>query len=318
MKNDSPSSALPPSLPSHRACPICKSREYTLFASRKIDESRLNEYSYASRKTPEFMRHKLVTCSRCRCVYAPSPVERHHLEQAYHQAEYDSSDEANCAAASYAAELRPFVTSLAHRHMAVDVGAGNGALLPYLEQMGFAPAVGVEPSREAIKVAPDAIRGQLIEGMFSPEILPAQPLSLFCSFATLEHVDTPLQLLEDAYSLLEPGGLIALSTHNYAGMLNRMLGLRSPIVDIEHLQLYCPKTLEFALDACGFTDIEIQSFTNRYPIKYWLRLLPLPQSIKRHVLSALQWTGVSETLMSIPVGNLFAVAKKASAPDTWS
>ncbi|BDQ37223.1 hypothetical protein SYK_15830 [Pseudodesulfovibrio nedwellii] len=232
------------------------------------------------------------------------------MEQAYNEAGYDSTMEAYCAAESYAVELKPFVEELPHKKMAVDVGAGNGALLPHLKSMGFKHVVGVEPSKEAIKTAPEEIRDNLVEGMFSPEMLPEQPLSLFCSFATLEHVTSPLTILEEAYDLLQPGGMVAVTTHNYQGALNRILGLRSPIIDIEHLQIFCPKTMAYAMNRCGFTNISIQPIVNRYPIRYWLRLLPLPRSIKDMILSVLKAVRCENVQLSFPVGNMLTVAHK--------
>ena len=69
-----------------RNCPVCgsgPSRAKT-FLKQSLDVTRLNEFSYASRKTPEFMRFELVTCGSCRtvvrCVTSPaneSSVEFH-------------------------------------------------------------------------------------------------------------------------------------------------------------------------------------------------------------------------------------------------
>ncbi len=295
---------------SGRACPICENRTNTLFATEKIDENKLNKYSYSSRKSPEFMRLKLVKCDCCDCVYAPEPPEGTFLEQAYNEASYDSSMEADCAAESYATELKPFIKKLPHKNLAVDVGAGNGALLPHLKLMGFQHVIGVEPSKEAIKTAPDAVRDNLVEGMFSADLLPDEPLSLFCSFATLEHVASPLTILKEAYDLLKPGGMVAVSTHNYQGTLNRILGLKSPIIDIEHLQLYCPKTMAYVMERCGFTNITIQPIVNRYPMRYWLRLLPLPLAMKDMMHSALKAVRCENIQLSFPVGNMLTVAHK--------
>ena len=78
---------------------------------------------------------------------------------------------------------------------------------------------------------------------------------MICCFQTLEHVPDPRQLVEEAFALLEPGGLLALITHNADGALNRMLGRRSPIIDIEHLQLFSPDNMTFLLEKAHFKRV---------------------------------------------------------------
>ncbi len=65
-------------------------------------------------------------------------------------------------------------------------------------------------------------------------------------------------------------------THDYRAPINRLLGRRSPIIDIEHMQLFCPASLDRLLGEAGFADIAIRAIRNRYPLRYWLRLRPLP------------------------------------------
>ncbi len=294
-----------------RTCPICGNRKYILFAEQKIDQGKLNKYSYASRKQPEFMCHQLVRCTECDCIYAPTPPKDAHLAQAYAEADYDSSKEACYAAESYASALKPYIVAMHKRGVAIDVGAGNGALLPHLDQMGFEEVYGVEPSSSAIQTAPPELRPQLIEGVFTPGMLADKPLSLLCSFQTLEHIPDPMTLLKDAATRLHPGGMIALITHDYTGTLNRILGLRSPIIDIEHIQLYCPTTIVWALDACGFTNIEVKPIWNRYPLQYWLRLFPLPSSVKQTLQRYLSVVHLADKAISLPVGNILTIAYKA-------
>ena len=70
-----------------RRCPVCGGgpQDSALFLAQSLDPSRLNAYSYASRKTPEFMRFELVTCRRCETVYASSAPPKGALARAYHE-----------------------------------------------------------------------------------------------------------------------------------------------------------------------------------------------------------------------------------------
>ena len=50
--------------------------------------------------------------------------------------------------------------------------------------------------------------------------------------------------MKEAFRILKPGGAIFLIGHNRRRSLSaRLLGRRSPIFDIEHLQLFSPRSL---------------------------------------------------------------------------
>ena len=72
-----------------RACPICAdpAKNAFLFVERNIDPTKLSDFSFASRKEPEFMSHRLVKCKTCDLVYAPEPPKDGELAKAYHVAE---------------------------------------------------------------------------------------------------------------------------------------------------------------------------------------------------------------------------------------
>ncbi len=300
------------SLSERRACPVCGSTIYMNFADEHIDQEKINNFTYASRKQPEFMCFHLVRCMRCNLVYAPKTPNRSFLSAAYADAAYDSGQEAQCAAKSYAHALVPYMAVLRNRTLAVDVGAGSGALLPWLRDIGFQMVIGVEPSRAAINAAPASVKPLLREGMFGTELLNGVRPSLICSFMTLEHLDEPGQFVKTAYSLLEPRGMIALVVHNWCALLNRLLGLRSPIIDVEHLQLFNPRSLRTLLTESGFVSIDLKSIRNVYPLQYWLRLTPLPAGVKTRIAGALHSLRLSDTQVSLPVGNILAVGRKLS------
>lgn len=293
-----------------RACPVCGSRINVKFADEHIDPERISGFTYASRKQPEFMCLRLVCCCSCNLVYAPNPPVTSFLSAAYADAAYDSNQEAQCAARSYAHELAPYLAHLSDRSAAVDVGAGSGPLLPWLSKIGFKTVIGVEPSRAAINAAPLSVRPMLREGMFGPELLDGVTPSLICSFMTLEHMDEPGLFVRTARRLLKPGGMIAVVVHNRQGLLNRILGLRSPIIDVEHLQLFNPGSLMTLLKTAGFEDVTVKAICNRYPLKYWLRLTPLPSRLKGVLDATIRKLSLSDIILPMRVGNILAIGIK--------
>ncbi|HLX52631.1 MAG TPA: class I SAM-dependent methyltransferase, partial [Aquella sp.] len=125
--------------------------------------------------------------------------------------------------------------------------------------------------------------------------------SLITVFQTLEHVDDPAKLFSQAFDLLKPGGVLMVITHNYRHWLMRLLGRKSPIIDIEHLQLFSPASLRFTYEKNLFTNIKIQNLRNRYPLSYWFKLLPIPIVVKQPILKSMN-NGLLSSIGSLPIG----------------
>lgn len=233
------------------------------------------------------------------------------LADAYAGADYDSSEEARLAADTYIAALAPLLAQLPRGGRVLEIGAGTGVLLERLLAAGFAEAVGVEPSHAAIAAASPAVRGLIREGVFVESDFAPASFDLICCFQTLEHVPDPRALAAASARLLRPGGALALVTHDYAAPLNRLLGRRSPIIDIEHVQIFCRASLTRLLRDAGLTPLPITTLRNRYPLRYWLRLAPLPAPLKRAVAGVLRGVGLDRALLAVNVGNVLAIGRKA-------
>ena len=256
------------------------------------------------------MRFELVTCDNCQTVYAISAPSKTSLATAYAGASYDSADEARRAAESYDLAMRPYLDKLSGRGRALEIGTGTGAYLKYLKQAGFSEVIGIEPSRAAIDAAEPEAKALIREGIFTGDEFPAASFDFICCFQTLEHVAEPRELVAASSRLLRNGGLLALVTHDYEATVNRLLGSRSPIIDIEHLQIFCRQSLHYLATHTGLKVVDIASFANRYRLDYWLRLSPLPSPLKRAVLQMAKATGTAGVNIQLNVGNLLTIARK--------
>lgn len=290
-----------------RGCPNCGSTDDSrIFAEQHLDMAALDEHAFASRKRPELMRLRLVDCPTCDLVYAnpvPSPEA---LAQAYEAAAFDSAEEARYAARSYAEHLEEIFSTLPDRCGALDIGTGEGAFLAELLQRGFTEVAGVEPSSAPIAAAPPQIAPLIEHGVFEAGIRPPGSLSLVTCFQTIEHVPDPAQMVREAAALLKPGGVLAIVCHDRRAPVNRALGLRSPIVDIEHMQLFSPRSIGELLRRGGLGEVGTRPIRNRYPVRYWTRLAPLPERVEAMLSSALERSGIGGRPLTLPVGNLLA------------
>src|SRR5688572_27856162 len=246
-----------------------------------IDPGKMTDFSFASRKVPEFMSHQLVQCPTCDLVYANEPPDQSALAHAYHVADFDSAQEADDAAAAYDRAVQPVLNKLKNKDTALEIGTGTGIFLEVLKNRGFKTVVGIEPSSAAIAAAPAHRQPWIREAIFREEDFQPESFDFICCFMTLEHVRDPNEVVAAASRLLRPGGAIALVTHDYRSSVNRILGRRSPIIDIEHMQLFSPGSIRQLLERNGFESIEVNSFRNRYRLRYWMHLLPLPIGLKQ-------------------------------------
>jgi SAM-dependent methyltransferase len=275
-----------------------------------VDAGRLDEFAFASRKRPEFMHHRLVLCNRCDLLFAnpaPTPVS---LERAYRAASYDSAVESKYASLTYAAQLDHLLPTLPTEGGAVDIGTGDGAFLARLLERGFRDVIGIEPSEAPITHATPEVAVHIRRGAFDPGDFPPGRFRLVTCFQTLEHVDDPVALCRGALRLLQPGGALFVVSHDRRAPLNRVLGRKSPIYDIEHLQLYSPPALRALFVRSGFCAVRHWAVHNRYPLRYWTSLAPLPMPLRKWLATGLDRLGLASLPVSLPVGNLAVVGYK--------
>lgn len=297
-----------------RACPVCgTANEDRVLREERVDPGRLGAFAFASRKAPELMHWRLLECAVCDTVYASPAPAPDAVAAAYAAADFDTAVEAGFAAATYARELARLLDERTARHGALDIGTGDGALLRELLRLGFSDVAGVEPSAAPIRAADPAVRELIQAGVFTVEDRVPGSLALVTCMQTIEHVPDPLALCRDAAALLRPGGFLVLVCHDRRAPVNRVLGTRSPIFDVEHLQLLSRRSVRALLQRAGLRDVGVRTIRNRYPLGYWTRLLPLPTAPGQAALERLGRSRLGSVPITLPVGNLIAWGRRGEA-----
>ena len=295
----------------NRPCPLCGwNGEARVFAESNINLAELDGFAFASRKLPEYMHPRLLTCARCGILYGNPVLSPGTLAGAYQAAAFDSGGEAHYASATYATHVRKILRRLPDLQGALDIGTGDGAFLEALLQLGFQNVTGVEPSEAPVAAAKAAIKPLIRLDVFRPDDFPAGSFSLVSCFQTMEHVWNPLGTVRGAYGLLKPGGSFFMAVHNRKATSAKLLGMKSPIFDVEHLQLFCPATAKLLLEQAGFRNVTVAALWNRYPLHYWVKLLPMPDSIKRPLLAVLKQSIIGRVPLAFPPGNLICFGFK--------
>jgi SAM-dependent methyltransferase len=250
------------------------------------------------------MYPRLVVCKGCGLLYGNPILSARSLELLYRHAAFDSDDESQLASFVYKQVVAKYLDQLPDRDSAIDIGAGDGAFCERLVELGFRHVVGIEPSEAPIAAAKPQIRSMLIHGVFRATDFPASSTSLISCFQIMEHLVSPLETAVAALRILKPKGVFVVVVHDQQAFSAKLLGLKSPIYDIEHLQLFTKDTAEQLLTRAGFEGIEVRRLWNRYPLKYWMRLFPFPPRLKPRLLSFANQSRVSHFRLSLPAGNL--------------
>ena len=146
--------------------------------------------------------------------------------------------------------------------------------------------------------------------MFDETAFAPATFDLICCFMTMEHVRDPNAIARAALRLLRPGGAFVTVTHDYRSLVNRLLGKRSPIIDIEHMQLFSKRSIANLLERTGYSAISTRAFVNTYSLRYWTRLMPLPRPVKQSVLKLTGAVGMDRVKLGFNVGNMIAAGFK--------
>jgi ubiquinone/menaquinone biosynthesis C-methylase UbiE len=293
-------------------CPICKfnNKNYKIYLKKNIKSNLLNQYSFSSRKTPEFMNFELIRCSKCSLIYSLNIPEFEKIYISYRVSAFVDPQDEKDAASTYLKYLKRHFTKSSKK--VLEIGAGSGYFLELLKSYNKnkVKVKGIEPSKSAINNANIEIAKNLKQGVFENMKVSQNCFDSICCFMTMEHVYHPLKVIKKSYSSLKKNGFIALVIHDVDFILHKILRKKSPIIDIQHLQLFSKKTIIYALKRVGFKNIETQYIKNSYRIIYWISLLPVPKFFKSLIIKILIGLGLSNMRLGINVGNILVVAYK--------
>lgn len=293
------------------SCPLCQNIQNNtrVFLKKNINHEKIGKFSFSSRKVPEFMNYELLECKNCSFIYAINIPNLDQVKNDYQNSIFVSSDDADDAAQTYFNKIIEKIPIDNSGHV-LEIGAGSGSFLIKLKKLGFKKIVGIEPSVNSIAIAKDEIKKKLINDVFEKVNIQNNSYDLVCCFMTLEHVHDPILTIKKSFDILCSKGKIILVVHNAHHVLHKILGKKSPIIDVEHLQLFSSKSIKHILKMNNFSNIEIYNLKNSYRLKYWVSLLPLPKRIKNLIQKIFKIFKISNYKLRLNVGNIMIKAEK--------
>lgn len=294
------------------ACRLCQSTDSVVVYPSSDDESMLSPGHIAARQgeITKTYAHNWVRCKACGLLYAnpiPEPERLAALYSDSRQEEYGR--EMDHLTRTYGHYMRMYLGALGRRGLAVDVGAGNGFFLRELLSVGFAEAVGFEPSRSACQSALPDVRDCLRNQTFSADFVARGSVDLLTCFQTLEHFYDVGAAVADFDQVLAPGGLIYVVAHDISSLGARFLGARHPIVNAGHLVLFDKRTLR-TLFARHFEVLSVFDISNTFTLGYLASLLPVGTAVGRLLHRGLAGVGMAGVPLTMRFGNIGLVARK--------
>lgn len=328
-------SALAPELEATR-CAICGTSDNaaTVYEAN-FQAADLTPEVFSARRSPDRLHYRIVRCRSCGLLRSDPVFGAAAIEPLYQQSRFTYGGETANLQSTYGAYLRGLERHALERHglegrrleglgleghrlkgrhagkgTLLEIGCGNGFFLEEALRQGYGVVAGVEPSREAVAGAAELIRPFLTAGFFEPGLYHPEQFDVICLFQVLDHLREPSAVLGECQRLLKPGGFVLTMQHNAAALSARLLGERSPIIDIEHTYLYTPETLTRLFETCGFAVVESKPSRNRYSLNYLAHLLPLPARVKRAASRFLEATRVGRIPIRARLGNCVCVGQK--------
>ena len=291
-------------------CPICHTMDNAIeLYPAKLSEAAFNPETFSARRLPDRVHYRIVRCSSCGLVRSDPVADPRIQAELYAKASFDYAEEVSNLRATYGRYLAKLAALGARKGALLEIGGGNGFLLEEALAQGYSEVTGVEPSAAAIASADPAIRPHIMCDLMRPGLFVAGQFDVVCMFQTFDHITDPNALLDECFRVLKPGGFLLCLNHNVDAPSARLLGERSPIVDVEHPFLYSPKTMARVAGAHGFVVADAGPARNRVTVRYLAWLAPLPGTIKRRALAWLKGARIGRVTISVPLGNLYFIAR---------
>ena len=149
-------------------------------------------------------------------------------------------------------QVKPYLKSKPVKHL--DIGCAAGFMIEVGLSHGF-DSYGVEFSSEAISYAKDSIKSRITHGDVN-KLDENNKFDLITCFDIIEHVQNPADFLKSLKRLLNPNGILMITTPDTEHFIAKIMGKSwSMLQPKQHTYLFSKKSLENSLNQAGLTNL---------------------------------------------------------------
>ena len=292
-------------------CAICgdKQKSIVMYPS-KFNPKNINEKIFSARRIPDHIHYQINKCTKCGLLFSSPILKENKIFSLYKKSNLDYDKLLPYINQTYSSYLNKFLPVIPDNFRILDIGCGNGFFLKEAKKLGFNDVYGVEPSKKAVSKARKDIEENIKIGFFKKGIFPKSYFNVVTCFQTLDHLIDPDICIKTTYEILKDQGLAYFIVHDTDGLSVKLFGEKTAIFDIEHIYLFNKFTLRKIFQKNGFKKITVIDIKNKYPLWYWLKMIPIPVFLKRYLLNFLQQTGLENIPIAINAGNIAIMAYK--------
>ena len=244
------------------ACPLCKKNTSAPFPIYYV----LNQCKFHGRK-----------CLSCDFGYLSPRPSRREIELMYSDEYFlhDGADFGAHASHDYETAARlgsvkfPEILGWIKRYQAegkfFEIGCGMGYFLNYAKQHGFEVS-GIEFAALGAKVCKEKFGLDVVQSSFENYQVKQNLYDVVFMGDVLEHFNDPLEMLQKAYTMIKPGGIVAAEVpsmfNSITGRLAvtglKMLGKTKKMpMPPYHVNEFTPHTLALMFKSAGFNTVKI-------------------------------------------------------------
>lgn len=291
-------------------CALCSGGDDVELYPATVRDDDFNPSTFSARRSPDRIHYRMVRCRGCGLVRSDPVADQAVVGALYRSSRFDYHDELPNLVRTYGRQLGRLAAGRHSSSALAEIGCGSGFVLAEARRQGFSRVVGVEPSEDAVGQAEPSVASSIVCDVLRPGVLAPEAFDVVCLFQVLDHLPDPRSALDLCRSALKPGGALLVFNHNVRAVSARMLGCRSPIVDVEHTFLFDPRTLSELCRSVGLEVERARPAWNWCSVRHLLHLAPLPPKVRTAAVGAVERVGIAGASLPLPLGNLCVVARK--------
>jgi SAM-dependent methyltransferase len=295
-------------------CAICDSfNNHTILFPQRLPTQNLDASPYAPRRKRDYFHYRIVKCKNCGLLRSDPLIDEKELEQFYFDSEctYTDENENIPLKKTYGSYFSQVLKNYdVKKKSFLDIGCSNGFILEQALEFGFKKIIGVEPSRDAINQASSSIKPFIVNGMFNNKMFEKDSFDMITFFQTFDHIAEPNIFLQNCFNVLKDDGFILAINHNAKSLSAKIMGEKSPIIDIGHAYLYDLTTMKKIFEQNNFVVHDVFPIKNTVSIERLIQLLPIDSTTGKKIQKFARLLKINKCSLKLPLGNLGIIAQK--------